>query len=264
MKTVLLTLLVMGISASLAIAQTSPTAPSAGQAAQATSGQPTANAVPPGTVIPAELAKSLDAKKTKVGSEFVAKTTQDLLAHGQIIIPRGSKIIGHVTQAEARSKQQSESTLGIAFDRIEKKNGSPMSLAAAVQAIAPPQRNAAPAGNEPMSENPGGMAGPGNSPMGTGGAGMGRPGNMPGGAPSGMPESPGAQSGSASGGPSSGGVGALSPQSQGVIGMRGLTLNSSQANSKYGTLISSATGNVHLDSGTQLILRAVPQQSESR
>jgi hypothetical protein len=43
----------------------------------------------------------------------------------------------------------------------------------------------------------------------------------------------------------------LGPTAQGVVGMKGLSLKPSD----QGTVISSETDNVHLDSGTQLILR---------
>ena len=251
MKTLFLTTFAIVVFAALSLAQTSPEPQNSLSAAQNPSAQ-SATAVPPGTIIPAELAKSLDAKKAKPGSEVVAKTTQDLTANGQVIIPRGSKIIGHVTEAQARSKEQEQSTLGIAFDRIEKKGGGQMSLAAAIQAVAPPQRSAAPAGNEPMNENPG-MAAPGNSPGNMGAGGMGRPAGAPGATPPGYPQGTTAPS---AGGSSSGGVAALPPNSHGVIGIEGLTLNSGEGNAKQGTLITSANRNVHLDNGTQLILRA--------
>lgn len=250
MKTLSITIFATALFAALSLAQTSPEPQNSPSAAQNPSAQ-SATAVPPGTIILAELAKSLDAKKAKPGSEVVAKTTQDLTANGQVIIPRGSKVVGHVTEAQARSKEQEQSTLGIAFDRIEKKGGGQMSLAAAIQAVAPPQRSAAPVGNEPMSENPG-MAGPGSSP-GSMGGGMGRPTGAPVAPPAGYPQGTSEPS---EGAQQSGGVAALPPNSHGVIGIEGLTLNSGEGNAKQGTLITSANRNVHLDSRTQLILRA--------
>src|SRR4030095_11292686 len=43
----------------------------------------------------------------------------------------------------------------------------------------------------------------------------------------------------------------LDPHSQGVVGMKGIQLNSSGE----GSVVSSADNNVHLDRGTQLVLR---------
>src|SRR5207248_243949 len=51
-----------------------------------------------GSIIYAELAKSVDSKKAKVGDEVQARTTQAALSQGRVVIPKGAKIIGHITQ----------------------------------------------------------------------------------------------------------------------------------------------------------------------
>jgi hypothetical protein len=51
------------------------------------------------------LEKGVDARKNKVGDEVTAKTTENVKAGGQIAVPRGSKIVGHVTEAKARTKE---------------------------------------------------------------------------------------------------------------------------------------------------------------
>jgi hypothetical protein len=55
-------------------------------------------------------------------------------------------------------------------------------------------------------------------------------------------------------GASAGVTSSLNSNSQGVVGLRGLTLASSASSSSSGTF-TSKTSNVHLDSGTQMILR---------
>ncbi len=70
--------------------------------------------------ISVELAKSLDSKKLKEGDEVDAKLAADIQT-GDATIPRGTKLIGHVTEAKARSKGDSESTLGIVFDRMSRR-----------------------------------------------------------------------------------------------------------------------------------------------
>src|SRR5689334_1790327 len=57
--------------------------------------------IPSGTKVPAVLDKSIDSRKCKQGDEVVAKTTQDVVSNGKVIIPKNSKLIGHVTQASA-------------------------------------------------------------------------------------------------------------------------------------------------------------------
>ena len=92
-----------------------------------------------GTLINAELASSLDSKKVKSGDAINARTTTDLKStDGRIILPRGTKIIGHVTQASARNAGQPDSSLGLAFDKAVLKNGQEIPLNASVQAVGAP------------------------------------------------------------------------------------------------------------------------------
>ena len=90
---------------------------------------PAAESLPPGTVLSVELSKSLDAKKSKANAKIEAKTATDLLVHGQIVVPRNTKIIGHVTEAKAHSKASPGSLLGITFERMLVKGGREMLFA---------------------------------------------------------------------------------------------------------------------------------------
>jgi len=96
-----------------------------------------------GTTFEAALAGSLDARKNKEGDQVVAHTTQAVKSDGQVVIPKGSKLIGHVTQAKARAKGESESALGIVFDKAVLKNGQEMPIHVAVQALAAAQTETA-------------------------------------------------------------------------------------------------------------------------
>ena len=97
-----------------------------GTAASAQTGTAAAGSsvIQAGSIIYAQLDKSVDVKKVKVGDPVVAKIEQPVLSRGKIVAPKGSKIMGHVTQVQARSKQQAESQLGILFDEVVLKNGS--------------------------------------------------------------------------------------------------------------------------------------------
>ena len=96
------------------------------------------NALPSRTAIPVALSKSIDAKKAKSGDPIEARTTMDLLFHGQIVVPRDAKIMGRVTTATSRSKEAPESNLGIAFDHILMKDGRDLPIHVTVQAIGRP------------------------------------------------------------------------------------------------------------------------------
>src|SRR5262249_7594758 len=52
-----------------------------------------------GTTMNAALNTSVDSKKAKAGDSVTAHTTEAVKADGKTVIPKGSKLIGHVTQA---------------------------------------------------------------------------------------------------------------------------------------------------------------------
>jgi hypothetical protein len=198
-----------------------------------------------GTVIPAELSKSVDAKKSKPNDKIEAKISVDILLHGQIVVPRNTKIIGHVTEAKAHSRESPDSMVGIAFDRIVMKDGREFPLQAAVQAIGRPLQSAALGGNEPLTETPTGLPSGAQGPRGSMG---GAPTST---SPTSYPSGNTSRAPSDSNAPQVSTVSPLGPTSQGVVGIKGLALNGSG----QGSVVSSNTDNVHLDSGTQLILR---------
>ncbi|HEV2962713.1 MAG TPA: hypothetical protein VG649_12870 [Candidatus Angelobacter sp.] len=213
------------------------------------------SALSSGANVQAELTKSLDAKKAKAGDEVTAKVTQDVKSNGQVVVRKGSKLIGHVTEAKARSQGESESRLGIAFDKAVLKDGQEIPFNAVVQALAPAVNAAASADDSAMvggsapapmpSSNGGGAPGGGmGSPVGAIGSTVGRTvGNTAG------------TVGGAAAGTVNGAGGALGAGSHGVIGMQGLTLNSAASGSAQGSVISSSSRNVKLDSGTQMVLQ---------
>jgi hypothetical protein len=129
--------------ATMSLAQIStepPPANSAGQtaASRAQSFAASADTLAPGSILSVELSKSLDAKKRKADDKIEAKTATDLLAHGQIVVPRNTKIIGHVTEDKARSTTFPHSLVAITFDNMLLKDGRKVPLQVVVQAVARP------------------------------------------------------------------------------------------------------------------------------
>ncbi len=88
----------------------------------------------------AELGKTLDAKNLKAGDEVIAKISDDVLSGNgtDVFIRKGAKLVGHVTQALARSKDNPESRLGIIFDRVILRDGKELMLHGLVQGYFPP------------------------------------------------------------------------------------------------------------------------------
>jgi hypothetical protein len=220
--------------------------PMSGQAGTAAKQPGQTPKIVPGSVIPVLLTKSIDAKKAKPGDEVIAKVTQDLKADsGEVIMAKDTKVIGHVTQAQGRTKEQKASDLGIAFDHAVTKSGD-MKLPMSIQAIIAPL--------------------PGNPSGGDGGR-YGQSGPATGG---GTATSPMSGRAPVSGGSQSqpqplptGGVDAqarppITGNTQGVIGMPDVRLEANPKNGAQGSIVSSEKNNVKLESGTVMLLRVNP------
>src|SRR5260370_22748785 len=81
-----------------------------------------------GTAFNAALSSPVDSKKCKPGDAVNAHTTEAVKSEGKTVIPKGAKLVGHVTQASTRAKGESESALGIVFDKAILKNGQEIPL----------------------------------------------------------------------------------------------------------------------------------------
>jgi hypothetical protein len=225
-----------------------------------------------GTAVNATLSQPVDARKNKPGDQITAKTTQAAKSEGNVVIPKGSKLIGHVTECRQRSKEEKESALGIVFDKAILKNGEEIPLNVAIRALASAQTAAASSvGGDDLSAG-GGAMGAAHSSGGalggvrsTAGAAAGAvtntaasAGGVAGGAVGSTLNAAGAPRGAVGG---LNAAGQLTSNSQGVFGLEGLNLNSAASNSTQGSLITSTSRNVHLDSGTQLLLVSQAQAS---
>jgi hypothetical protein len=245
-------------------ATTSPATPQAQQnsapaqsapaaAPQASSPQAAASnsKIAPGSVLPVQLTKTIDAKKLKTGDAVEAKVTQDMKANnGDVIVPKDTKIMGRVTEAQARNKEQKESQVAIAFDRAVMKSGGDVNLPMSIQAIiAPSYLN--------HNNNPGDSAGESNSAA-TG---------------NGTPQSNGSSRGAGMAGSQSSAAASnagatpvpaddksaktahepITGNTQGVLGIPDMTLSS--ASPTQGSVITSEKNHVKLESGTLMLLK---------
>jgi len=84
-----------------------------------------------------ELMGKLDSKSAKQGDSVVVKTSEDLKFPGGAEIPKGSKLVGHVTNVQARGDGKENSQIAIQFDRAEVKGGQEMAIESVIQSIAP-------------------------------------------------------------------------------------------------------------------------------
>jgi hypothetical protein len=250
--------------ASLALAQNtvpsqtnqgSNAAPPAQSASSATT-QTSTPRIAPGSVIPVQLTTTVDAKKAKTGEQVTAKVTQDLKSsNGMMLMPKDTEIVGHVTEAQAKNKQDKESQVGIVFDHAV-LNGDNVSYPMSIQAVISPQvfqnqnggSNGAAEAPSPSASGqmPSGQM-PGGSSRGSMGGGQGAPTNS---APSG--ETPQTSGGS----PTSGGKAppAITGQTQGMVGFEHMKLEG-PASPTQPSVIRSEKNNVKLENGTLMLLR---------
>jgi hypothetical protein len=201
-----------------------------------------------------QLTKTIDAKKVKTGDSVEAKVTQDMkTTNGEVLVPKDTKVLGHVTEAQVRSKEQAESQVGIAFDHAVMKDRGDVPLPMSIQAIiAPPNSN--PNYQNAGGESAGGPAttpSPGGMPSGSsnGGRSTGMGGNS-----SQMPSSSADSQLSSTTQPNNNPRQPITGNTQGVVGISNLKL-ANEANSTQGSVVSSEKNNVKLESGTLMLLR---------
>jgi hypothetical protein len=234
----------------------------AGKQAQGANTQKTTETSPtevttfvPGTLINSELTGPLDSKKVKAGTTVNARTLTDLKTNdGRIVLPKGTRIIGHVTEASARGAGQPDSSLGLEFDKAILNSGQEIPLNATIQAVgAPPSSSfdnqtpaADPTGSRPAA--PGGAVQSGTTAS--------RGGSINGASstPNGIGDPYGGTNPSAGNTNNSGGQ--WDANTRGVVGLHNLSLNA--ASEGQGSIIKSTGKNVKLDSGTRLLLATGP------
>ena len=253
---------------------------SGGASAAAQNGQ-ASTSLAGGSAINAELSAPLDARKAKPGDPVAARTTEPTKSNGKTVIPKGAKLVGHVTQASARAKGDSESALGIAFDKAILKNGQEVPLNnVSIQALASGQSAASSYAGDDLAATSGAGASAVGSGRAAGGGALGGVGSTAGGTV-GTVTNTAATAGNTAGGAlnstvnsatsatagargATGGLnaaGQLMSSSRGVFGLQGVNLSSATSGAAQGSMITSAGKNLHLDSGTQLLL--VTQAADS-
>jgi hypothetical protein len=230
------------------------------------------------TPIQATLLTAVDAKHSKPGDQVIARTTEDVKQDGHVVLRKGTKLVGHVTEAQARSKSNAESAVGVAFDNAVMKGGqqTPMHLNIQALAAASNQTAASLSNDDAMLASGGSVAGSGRAGGGGGllrgtggavggatsgaGAVAGNAGQVANGAAGATAHTATSAAGTAAG--TTGGLnaaGQLSSDSRGVFGLQGLNLNAAASSATQGSVVTSTSRNVHLDSGTQMVLQVAKQ-----
>jgi hypothetical protein len=89
------------------------------------------------TPVTGELVSKLDSKSAKQGDSVVLKTNEDLKFQGGAALPKGSKLVGHITNVQARADGKENSQIAIQFDRAELKDGQNMAIESVIKSVSP-------------------------------------------------------------------------------------------------------------------------------
>ena len=213
-----------------------------------------------GTDLVAELNHSVNSKKAKLGDPVKATLTQDVLAHGKIVLRRGSRLLGYVTEAKARTKGDGESRLGMVFDKALLKGGQEIDFTALLRALAPPVRYSAVDKPDmmgpPMLGGLNGQSGPQamSGPLGGTSMSHGSGSSINTGSGTQNQAAKAAQYSAAAFNPTTAEGGVMGGGSRGVFGIPGIKLGPA-GRGQRGTVITSTNRDVKLDSGTQLVIQ---------
>jgi hypothetical protein len=221
-----------------------------------------------GGELSATLSRPVDAGRAKPGDEVTATLSQHYESNGDVMLRRGTKLVGHVTEAAPRQRRSAEaggnsdSRLGIVFDKAVLEDGREVPLNATIQAVAAAEAMAASSTRGFDGAASGGAAGAGRATGGlaggvagsAGGAlgGVGRVGGGLGGAASGAVGGAARSSAGAMGGLNA--AGRLMSGSRGAFGMSGIDVASAATSNANGSVLTSRARDVELERGTQMLL----------
>lgn len=225
-----------------------------------------------------ELVGNLDTKTAKTGDSVVVKTRSSVKTADGTEIPKGTKLVGHVTGVQAQGQGSANSQVAIQFDHAELKGGQNLPIHTVIRSVAPAESDL------PASQSdafPGGAMG--STPAGAPATGGGMSGSRPssGGSAESAPQqsappasagpSPGAVPGSAPGESAGPAVGAVVARS-GNIAIRTTAIpgvlianNDTGQDPRMGAssgILLGAKRDVHLDGGTKVMLGISAENSK--
>lgn len=161
-------ILVLGLAAVLtaggAVCVAQATAGARANGSAAVSGRRVAT----GNSINAALQGSVDSKKARVGDPVQAVTRETATLPDGMVLPKGSTLMGHVTQATAGGRSEGDGALGFAFDQVKTRGGRTMPVRLTLLGVAPPVQVQGFADDD--TETMAGPVGAGTSVRGAGGA----------------------------------------------------------------------------------------------
>jgi hypothetical protein len=217
-----------------------------------------------GTAFNAVLTNELDTRKARPGDAVTAETAEDVNYQRSVVFPKGTKVIGHIVRATSGGRGRAGSALFVQFDKAVLKDGQEVILNAGIQALA--------VGSVPTQSDTEGIK------EGTASAALNSP-----------AESSAAVAEPTSAGPTNEGTlivstvydsprsklraplyaapaaegeldsnGMFSPDSKGAFGRPDVKVYTPTSEGSHGTVLLSAKKQMHLQSGTRLLLVVQP------
>jgi|tagenome__1003787_1003787.scaffolds.fasta_scaffold20982205_4 hypothetical protein len=212
-----------------------------------------------GTVFNAVLTDTLDARKTRAGDPISAEAAEDVTYERTTIFPKGTKLSGHVVRVTSGGRGKAGSAIFVQFDKAIMKDGQDVMLHAGIQALAvgavapmPSTDSTKDSGSRtvPVDENTA-VSASSNDPLVVSTV-YDKPRTtlrVP------LTPAPAAEGEFTS-------DGLFSPDSKGAFGRPDLKVYTPTSDGSHGTVLLSARKNLHLDSGTHLLLVVQPPPSD--
>jgi hypothetical protein len=200
----------------------------------------------------AELTKSIDSKKAKVGDEINAKTTTEAKLPDGTDLPKGTKLVGNVVDVKAKSKEDKNSHLVLVLNRAVLKDGHEVPIRAAVTSVTAPTNNASSDMAAMPSTGGGAMA----SPSGGSSAGAGSGASTS--APAPAPRAPAMSTDLGSQEQSTQGQMLKSARDRVAVGNRPNIMLSAPTTPDSAGVLDGSGDNISLESGTKLTLNVIP------
>ena len=182
--------------------------------------------VPEETAFLAKLTSNLIPSRCKPEDLVEAQTTQDVKRGKEVLLKKGSSLLGHVKLVEVSPSEKPETLVGIVFDGVKiQKTTQQFTLHLIIQALAP---------ESDLDSN--------NSLAGAG---------------TGLTSATRAASVSGHASTTRGGVNRLTTESKGVYEFAGVRLGDRATPTGHVTILAFSSANVIMKKGTQLVMRVV-------
>jgi hypothetical protein len=184
--------------------------------------------LPAGTAFLAKLSTNLDGRQCKPGDPVEVEVKQDIKQGHDVMLKKGSVLLGHVAGVKAPTSNTPQLNVAIAFDSVRMKDGKRFSLNLLIQALAPEadlDRSSSLAdfagGGMTNAERDASVSGHNNTVRGS--------------------------------------IKQLTPSSTGVYDLQGLALGDQTTNGAHYSTLASSTGDFRLKKGAQLVMKVVSE-----